>query len=346
MMQMMHTLRRAIGAVLALGALAALLLVGSPAVFAAPATVFGPPHELSKTTLSDVSVDGPALWTAPSGAIRAELAWVGGGNDTAHHINLLTSSDGVHWGGKIVLGETSATRPSLTRYGAAANDNVVVAWTGTDANHSLNVLVGNPPLGFTKLTLWHDNSFTSPSVAMLNGDVYLVWAGADAAHTLNVAQIIPRGGLSVGAHTTLRGWSSIARPSVVYDPNGQQLLMSWTSTDQRIHFATSKDGMRWTQPTSSPLAEWSAVGPMMFSAATNNMPRYFVTWRGTNSAHSVNVQYTESFPRWPLDDSKGILPEMAFGGPAIGYVGVYRQVIVAWTGTDALHHLNVAVIGM
>jgi hypothetical protein len=84
----------------------------------------------------------------------------------------------------------------------------------------------------------------------------------------------------------------------------------------------------------------------MFSAATNNLPRYFVTWRGTNAAHSVNVQYTESFPSWPIDNSKGILPESAFGGPMIGYVGVSRRVIVAWAGTDPLHHLNVAVVGM
>ncbi len=345
-MTALRVLWRIAGALLALGALTALVVTGSPTTSAASLTVFGPPHELSKVTLSDFSIDGPALWTSPTGPIRAELGWVGGGRDTAHHINLMTSGDGVHWGDKITLNDTSASRPGLTRYSAATNDNVVVAWTGTDANHSLNVLVGNPPLGFTKMTLKYDNSFTSPAVAMLHGDVYLVWAGTDAGKTLNVAQIIPRGGLMVGSHTTLWGWSSIARPSVVYDPNGQQLLMSWTSTDQRIHFATSKDGMHWTQPASSPLAEWSDVGPAMFSAATNNMPRYFVTWRGTNAAHSVNVRYTESFPSWPSDNAKGILPETAFGGPAIGYVGVYRQVIVAWAGTDTLHHLNIAVVGM
>lgn len=337
---------RIAGALLALGALVALSFAGSPSAAAARLTVFGPPHELSKVTLSDYSIDGPALWTSPTGAIRAELGWVGASPDTAHHINLMTSSDGVHWGRPIKLNDTSASRPGLTRYSANANDNVVVAWTGTDSNHSLNVLVGNPPLGFTKLTLRHDNSFTSPGVAMLNGDIYLVWAGTDAAHTLNVAQIIPRGGLSIGSHATLWGLRSVSRPSVVFDPNGKQLLMSWTSTDQRIHFATSKDGIHWTQSTSSPMAEWSAVGPMMFSTDTNNMPRYFVTWRGTNAAHSVNVQYTESFPRWPADGSKGVLRESALGGPVIGNVGVYRQVIVAWAGTDALHHLNVAVIGM
>src|SRR5579859_5641700 len=247
-MTTIRVLRRMTGALLALGALAALLITGAPIGSAAPLTVYGPPHELSKITLSDFSIDGPALWTSPAGPIRAELGWVGAGRDTTHHINLMTSSDGVHWGGKITLSDTSATRPGLTRYSANTNDNVVVAWTGTDTNRSLNVLVGNPPIGFTKLTLGHDNSFTSPSVAMLHGDVYLVWAGTDAGRTLNVAQIIPRGGLIVGSHTILWGWHSIARPAVVYDPNGQQLLMSWTSTDQRIHFAISQDGMRWTQP--------------------------------------------------------------------------------------------------
>lgn len=345
-MSISRALWRSAGALLALGSLAAMLFVSSPATSAAPATVFGPPKELSKVTLGDYSIDGPALWTSATGSIRAELGWVGGGGDTGHHINLMTSSDGIHWGNQVTLSDMSASRPGLTRYSAAANDNVVLGWTGTDVNHSLNVLVGNPPHGYTKLTLWHDNSFTSPSVAMLNGDVYLVWAGTDTSHTLNVAQINPRGGLVLGQRTTLWGWTSIARPTVVYDPNGQQLLMSWTLTDQRIHFATSKDGMHWTQPSSSPLAESSDVGPTMFSAATNNMPRYFVTWRGTNATHSVNVQYTESFPSWPADNSKGVLPETAFGGPMVGFVGLYRQVVVAWAGTDPLHHLNVAVVGM
>jgi hypothetical protein len=76
------------------------------------------------------------------------------------------------------------------------------------------------------------------------------------------------------------------------------------------------------------------------------MPRYFLTWRGTDALHAVNVRYTESFPTWPLEGNQSTLRETALGGPVVGFVGNSRQVLVAWTGTDAAHHLNVAVIGV
>jgi hypothetical protein len=76
------------------------------------------------------------------------------------------------------------------------------------------------------------------------------------------------------------------------------------------------------------------------------MPCYFVAWRGIDGSHSLNVQYTESFPRWPLANTKATLSEHCFGGPTLGFVGTYCQVLVAWTELDAAHHLNVAVIGM
>jgi hypothetical protein len=65
-----------------------------------------------------------------------------------------------------------------------------------------------------------------------------------------------------------------------------------------------------------------------------------------DGVHSLNVQYTESFPRWPLDDSTATLAEACFGGPTLGFVGTYRQVLVPWTGLDAAHHLNVVVVSM
>jgi hypothetical protein len=321
-------------------------LLGSAATAgAAPRTVFGPPKELSKVTLAQTSIDGPALWTASSGSVRALLAWTG--TDAAHHLNLMTSSDGVHYGSKVVLADTSVAGPGVTRYGSATTDNVVVAWIGTDPNHTLNVLDGVPPQGYTKLTIWGDNSFTSPAVATTGGgDLYLVWAGTDGGHSLNVAHIIARGGMMMDWKKTLWQYHSIASPSVVYDPNASQLVMSWISADNHLHFATSKDGATWTEPSSSPIHQLSDTGPWMSAFDGNNMPRYFLTWRGTDTFHSVNVRYTESFPGWPLNGNQSTLSETAFGGPVLGFVGTSRQVLVAWTGMDVAHHLNVAVVGM
>jgi hypothetical protein len=44
---------------------------------AAPSSVFGPPTESTKVTLADTSIDGPALWTSPTGSMRAIIAWTG-----------------------------------------------------------------------------------------------------------------------------------------------------------------------------------------------------------------------------------------------------------------------------
>jgi hypothetical protein len=340
----MMRLRVLLGSMVLLLAAAIGLLGSAATAGAAPRTVFGPPKELSKVTLADTSIDGPALWTSSSGSVRALLGWTG--TDAAHHLNLMTSSAGVHYANKVVLADTSAAGPSVTRYGSATTDNVVVAWIGTDRNHTLNVLDGTPPQGYTKLTIWGDNSFTSPAVALMNGDIYLVWAGTDMNHSLNVAHIIARGGMFVDWKKTLWQFHSIASPSVVYDPNASQLVMSWIAEDNHLHFATSKDGTTWTEPSNSPILQLSDTGPWMATFDGNIMPRYFLTWRGTNANHAVNVRYTESFPTWPLNGNQSTLSETAFGGPVLGFVGTARQVLVAWTGTDAAHHLNVAVVGV
>lgn len=323
----------------------ALALFGSltPMQAASPATVFGPPSEVSKVTLGDTGIDGPALWTSPTGSTRAVIAWTG--TDARHRLNYMTSSNGLSFTNKHILNESSPFRPAIVAVSSDVNPTVELAWTGDDAAHHINLLSGVPGLGFEKVTL-PDTSFTAPSLALNGGVVYVAWAGTDANHSLNVVPVVWRGGLSVGAKVTLSQFSSISRPNIAFDPTGNQLILSYTSPSGRINFATSPDGVHWTVPSSSPLAEWSDVSPTMVGFATNNMPRYFVAWRGVDPAHSLNVQYTESFPRWPLDSSKGTLHETSFGGPTLGFVGVYRQALVAWTGTDVAHHLNVAVIGM
>jgi hypothetical protein len=312
-------------------------------VQAAPSTVFGPPTEGQKVTLADTSIDGPALWTSPSGSTRAIIAWTG--TDASHRLNYLTSSNGLTFTNRHILSETSLWRPAIAAVSVDPNPTVEIAWTGTDELHHVNLLSGVPGQGYTKVTL-HEISFTAPALAINGGTVYLSWAGTDPNHSINVVPVLWRGGLSVGTKVTLPQFSSISRPNLAFDPNANQLLLSYTSPSGRINFATSPDGIHWSVPSTSPLLEWSDVSPTMMSFAANNMPRYFVAWRGVDGAHSLNVQYTESFPRWPLDDSKATLHEACFGGPTLGFVGTSRQVLVAWTGLDAAHHLNMAVIGM
>ncbi len=316
-------------------------------VHASASAALNAPTEGPKLTLGQTSIDGPALWTASAGAVRAVMSWTG--TDPTHHLNLLSSADGVTWDSKVVLSETSPFRPGLTRAGSNSGDSVVLAWAGSDPNRSLNLLVGNPPAGYAKVTLRQENSFTAPGVAILNGGYYLAWAGTDSAHSLNVDRIVASGGtLVVMRKTTLQGWGSLASPSILLDPNTGQLVMSWTGTDSRLHVAESPDGAQWTQQSQSLAYEWSDSSPMAYSASAanvaSNLPRYFVAWRGVNAAHSINVKYTTSFPVWPQSFEKTTLNEESLGGPALGSIGASAQLLLAWTGVDAAHHLNVATV--
>jgi hypothetical protein len=100
------------------------------------------------------------------------------------------------------------------------------------------------------------------------------------------------------------------------------------------------------------LGETSIDGPAFW---TNNgeptaPPLYLLAWTGTGSLHHVNVQYTTSSPSWPSAGTKATLHETALGGPMMGCEvsspGGPCQFVVAWTGTDAAHHINMAVIGV
>ncbi|HEX6544178.1 MAG TPA: glycoside hydrolase family 3 N-terminal domain-containing protein, partial [Ktedonobacterales bacterium] len=122
--------------------------------------------------------------------------------------------------------------------------------------------------------------------------------------------------------------------------------LTWATSSPagQLTFATSSDGVSWSQAQT--LDETSAVGPSGFAVAASSagMPTYWMAWTGTNSAHSVNVRDTPSFPQWPLSNNKVVLDESALGGPSLGYVGNIGRVLVSWTGTDPAHHLNIATV--
>lgn len=317
---------------------------------ATPATVAVNPYIASKYILPQTSIDGPALWTSASGAVRSAIAYAG--TDPAHHLNVMTSADGTHYSDKRILNETSFVRPALVRFGSATTDNIGLAWTGDDPDHLLNVIVGRPGFGYTKMTLPHDYSFTSPALALKGADLYLAWAGTDANHSLNVAHIVWRGGMYIDQSVTLWNLHSASRPGLTYDSNSSSLILSWTMLGtNRLAFATSTDGTHFTVASSSPLAEWSYSGPSMIGFPVNNMPRHFLAWTGTNgthTTHALNVQFTENFPQWgDVGASKSIFwNEWALGGPSLGYVGTFNRVLLAWTGTDPAHHINLAVVAV
>lgn len=322
---------------------------------ASPQTTYGAPKEGTKIILADTSIDGPAITATYSPATA--LAWAG--TDAAHHLNLMTSSDGLHYTNKHILPELSLWRPALafidTGRGAPYG-TIVLAWTGTDAHHTLNVeFIKTPEYTVTKkITFWGEWSFTAPALATVNGDinsdVFLSWAGTDSAHTVNVMHISSN--TLAHSKTILWGWRSVSRPNLSRDLASDAqgpVILSWTGVDNHINFAhLSADMSKWTKASASPLSQLSAWAPSLNAVYSTVMPTHWLAWTGsgTTSNHSLNVQYTQAYPNWTGANTTATLDETAISSPAWAFTGNgdSGQALLAWTGTDALHHLNIAVI--
>jgi hypothetical protein len=332
-------------------------ITGNGAQAAPAAAAYGVPHEISKVILPETSLDGPALWTqrgpsAPVGPL-AVLAWT----RTDGHLTYESTNDAVTFFGKTTLNETSFVRPAVVRgvgEGALAAP-IALAWTGTDVGHHLNVLYAVPSTAPLKLTLWQDNSFTAPALEWLNQTTLLLaWAGTDTGHALNLLPVsVTNTGLVPGVKTTLWTYHSLGQPELIHDfsavPSDSRLFLGWSDrTSHRLAWATSPDGKAWTQQP--PFFEWSGAGPSMMGLTEQlaHMPPYWLGWTGIDAGHHVNVQYALDLGQWPTTNVKVTLPETATGGTVIGFfLSMHdQQMLVAWTGTDGAHHLNVAWIGV
>jgi peptidoglycan/xylan/chitin deacetylase (PgdA/CDA1 family) len=298
--------------------------------------------EITKTTLADTSIDGPALWTTTNGPIRGVLAWTQA--DAAHHLAVMTTAIGTKFTNKVVLGETSFARPAVTR---TPSGKVALAWSGTDAQHTLNVLydVYGSRL---KLTLWGETSDYSPSlVAAPDGSLVLGWTGQNSSHSLNTQGITTAGGLARSWKVTLWSYGSLSAPNMSFEASRTEYVMGWIAPApaRQVAVARSADGKAWSSPTI--VAEWSYSTPSVLGIVGNyyNMPPHYLAWTGMDSARSLNYQYTRSFPAWPdSTNTKVTLPETAYQAPALGFISGPSLTLLAWTGTDAAHHLNVAVL--
>jgi hypothetical protein len=290
--------------------------------------------ETAKVTLPETSIAGPGL-------AGLEIAWTG--TDAAHHLNIRFGTDGLHFPTKVTLPETSPGGPAVTDtvdHGSAPS--AILAWTGTDANHSLNLQL--VPDG-QKLTL-HESSLGTPAFEFISNPtgspntVILAWTGIDANHSLNVMPVGILNGNKLGTKTVLRQFSSDAGPSL--SGSGTGLVLGWSVRGtQQLNLATSTDNVHFTSVLGGGLPQTSAAAPQFLQDSSNSSSGC-IAWTGTDAAHHLNVQCTTQFPQFPNPaQTKTVLPETALGTPGFS---MFSQAEIAWTGTDAAHHLNVATL--
>lgn len=287
-----------------------------------------------KNTLPQTSPSSPGF---TSRAGRTVIAW--NGTDPAHHLTVSTSQNGLtNYTNTRIVDETSGSGPAVVQMSEAAGSAVILAWTGTDAAHRLNLLFD--VYGQRKKVTFNDNSFTSPGLTIFKGELLLAWAGNDPNHSLNVMRISLSSLTMVQKRTFTFG--SFAGPTLATVdvektvPATNEAVLGWTNKSNHLQFANAITGLNFTpQPA---LADTSPFAPVMIQFHTEGGPEFWIAWTGTDSAHHLNVKWTtpQAFPS--ITGNKTVLPETAVGHPGLGF---NNGLFLAWTGTDLAHHLNV-----
>jgi peptidoglycan/xylan/chitin deacetylase (PgdA/CDA1 family) len=296
------------------------------------------PALLSSVELNETSIDGPALYASSPRVAGAVIAWTG----TDHRLNVMKSADGLHYSDKLTIDEVSLMRPAVVHRAADADDSVTLAWIGTDRKRSINILYDVYGTAPKKLTL-DESSDSPPALEIRDYFLYVAWRGMDNNHSLNVLPVEIAAQLNLGQKATLTTFSSASGPGIWWDTVNNQMLLSWTATSPagRLSFATSSDAVTWTVPDNTLLIETSEFSARLIAASATDMARHIFVWTGTDGL--LNIRYSASFPQWPLAGARTTFGESVMGAPALGYTGPSGQALVAWTGTDTNHHLNVAI---
>ena len=107
------------------------------------------------------------------------LAWRGVGNN---QLNVLQSTDGITFGNKKTLNETTTARPAL----AGSNGALLLVWQGV-SNNLINIISstdGGATWG-NKFTTTQ-TSYGGPAAAMF-ATGFIAWTGTDPQHHINLA---------------------------------------------------------------------------------------------------------------------------------------------------------------
>jgi hypothetical protein len=249
----------------------------------------------------------------------------------------------------IPLPETSPFTPAILSVPPSSSiPAFVLAWTGSDGQHKLNISRSD-----TGGTTWDkqllrlggpwEGSSAGPALALHNGVVFVCWAAA-ADQRLWLASSADSG----------RTWSG-KRPIAEESSDGSpalvsyrgRLVVAWRGTDGAgtLTIATSPDdGASWGKVI---LPEWSIAGPSLAHYASGAGFSYlFLAFTGTDHllrTRSCQGDDFASFGR-PVASAEGqTLHETSDSGPAIAVLDAREGkdvfVAVSWRGTgdDQLH---------
>jgi hypothetical protein len=245
------------------------------------ATMGGLSH---KVTPDERPLGGPAMIN------RNDVDLVLGWSGTESHLNVMLSIDGIAWGQKVTIqSETTSNAMALAfNAGEPPNGRTFISWTGTDGDHSLNVMSTVDPTlrnWSNKHTLPDARSHHGPALLFTNGRLFIAWTGSD--DRLNIMSSSDLGASWQNKRTLTE--TSPDGPALAF-LNGNLILM-WNGTDSAhdLNFIQSSDGgLTWGNKVT--IDERSGRHPAMAIGA-DQLP-YFC-WAGLDN-EQINLLHSEN----------------------------------------------------
>lgn len=148
-------------------------------------------------------------------------------------------------GTKVVLaGDYTRDTPAAAVYNGA----VSLAWTGTNADHSLLVAQSCDGLHFgTPVVFGSNTSFAGPGLAAFNGYLWIGWAGDNRIDLATSTDGLHFGSqFLVGTEQTFNSYTSIALAATSSD---MYLAFAGVDAYHTLNIAASPDGVNYGDPT-------------------------------------------------------------------------------------------------
>lgn len=233
--------------------------------------VFGTAYTLTDTTLASV---GPSLDTYYN---NLYVAWLG----IDHHLNVgrYNLADPSHLADKVTLNETSPNAPSLSDFGG----RLYLGWRGT--NGQLNIISSMDGSTFNTKVSYNIAIRTSPTLVSAGFYLFVGWEDISANSSIVIGQYNPSQPTNLIVVVT--NTTSQFPVGLVFEGNAgyPALTVAWrTTSDAHIHLGLFEGSPTLAFPKST--AETTPYGPAL-AIADGGGP--FMSWTGTDVAHSINV---------------------------------------------------------
>lgn len=236
----------------------------------------------------------------------------------------------------VTLADTSIDGPALwtTTSGVVRG---VLAWTGTDAAHHLNISTTAIGTRFSNKVTLAETSPTRPAVTRTpDGKVAIAWIGMDANRTLNVLYD------AYGARVKLTLWGETSpySPALVAASNAT-LTLSWTGSNaaHSLNLLTVGVGATLTEGVKTTLwSHGSVAGPSLNYEASRS--EYLLAWAATTPVRQIAVASSTDGQSW---SARTLLSDWSPATPSLlGIVGGYYNMprhYMAFTSADPEHAL-------